>query len=148
MLKRASTRSMLGKIPTGYKVRRSKFLARNQIVGDGLYTENPIERGHFIGEYKGKRLTLEQASKKKQRKSYFFDVKGKKNVVLFVIDAANKRNSSFVRYANAANTEAEQNAMFVQKHQKIYLKALRDIHAGEEILTWYGPLTQDVINQT
>ena len=33
--------------------------------------------------------------------------------------AANKRTSSFVRYANAANTEAEQNAMFVQKNQKL-----------------------------
>ena len=128
-------------------VRRSKFLTKNKVFGDGLYAQLPIETGHFIGEYKGKLLTVEQASKKKQNKSYLFDVKGKKKNVLFVIDAANKRTSSFVRYANAANTEAEQNAMFVQKNQKIYLKALRDIRAGEEILTWYGASTRDVINQ-
>lgn len=147
MLKQASTRSSPGKIPAGYAVEQSKFLTQNNVIGDGLYTLLNIEAGHFIGEYKGKRLTVDQAAKKKTKRNYFFDVKGKKKQVLFVIDAADTRASSFLRYVNAANARDEQNATFVQKNRKIYLKALRDIRAGEEILTWYGASTRDLINQ-
>ena len=59
---------MLGKIPTGYKVKRSK-LREIKSLGVGMYTENSIERWHFIGEYaKGKRdprARLEEETKEK-----------------------------------------------------------------------------------
>jgi SET domain-containing protein len=145
--KQATQRSSLGKIPVEFEVKRSKMLKAKNIDADGLYSRQPWDKGAILGEYRGKRLTLQQALKKKQNTNYMFDVKrGRK--VWFVIDAANKRRSSFLRYANSADYESQQNTEYIQKRSKIYLKALRPIKKGEEILAWYGNSTSEVNRQS
>jgi hypothetical protein len=135
--KEATKRSSLGKVPLEFEVKQSKLLKAKGIDANGLYSKQPWGKGAILGEYRGKRLTFQRALNKKRNTNYMFDVKrGKK--VLFVIDAANKRHSSFLRYANAADYESQQNTQYIQKHGKIYLKALRPIKRGEEILAWYG----------
>jgi hypothetical protein len=146
MFKAASQRSPYGQIPTEFEVKTSGFLRSKGITSTGLYTARSWNKGDILGEYRGKRLNLADALKKKRNRNYMFDVKrGKK--VLFVIDAANKHLSSFVRFANAADHVSQQNTEFVQRGEKIYLKALSRIPKGKEILAWYGNQTADVIRQ-
>ena len=145
--KAASKRSPLGTIPPEFEVKTSGFLRDKGINSAGLYTTRQWNKDDILGEYRGKRLTFKKALNKKRNRNYLFDVKrGKK--ILFVIDAANKQLSSFVRFANAADYGSQQNTEFVQVGQKIFLKALKRIPKGKEILTWYGSRTRDVINQT
>jgi SET domain-containing protein len=113
----------------------------------GLFTEEAIPAGSFIGEYKGKIITDQQAEMKTRGTNYLFDVKGANGRVLHVIDAANASKSSFLRYVNAANTEDQQNARYVQRSRRIYLKATRAIPPRAEIIAWYGSDTSRVITQ-
>jgi hypothetical protein len=144
---KASKRTKLNKVPTGYTVKASQHLAAKGITANGLYTDRALKNGDVIAEYRGKILSLDQALKKKTNRAYMFDVKvGKK--VTHVIDAANKKLSSFARFANSADYDDQQNVKFVQKDKKIYLVAKRKIAKNTELLTWYGKRTSDVIRQT
>jgi hypothetical protein len=144
---KASKRTKLNKVPTGYTVKASQHLAAKGIVANGLYTDHALKNGDVVAEYRGKILSLDQALKKKTNRAYMFDVKvGKK--VTHVIDAANKKLSSFARFANSADYDDQQNVKFVQKDKKIYLVAKRKIAKNTELLTWYGKRTSDVIRQT
>lgn len=142
----ASKISQLNKVPPGYAVKPSKHLAVKGIVSNGLYSLNALPKDHVIGRYRGKVLTLAEALKKKNNRSYMFDVKVKKKVV-HVIDAGNKKTSSFVRFANAADTDDQQNTKFVQKGTEVFLVSLERIPKNTELLTWYGKQTVDVIDQ-
>jgi hypothetical protein len=108
----ASKRSKLNKVPPGYTVKASEHLATKGIVANGLYTDHALKKGDIVAEYRGHILTLEQALKKKKNRSYMFDVKVGKKVV-HVIDAANKKLSSFARFANSADYDDQQNVKFV-----------------------------------
>ena len=143
----AEKRSVLGKVPSNYAVKRSKFLAKLKISDNGLYTRRALKKNDIIGQYRGIKLSKSQALAKKSHRNYLFDVKvnGK---VSHVIDAANKHRSSFTRYVNAPSYLHQQNTKFVQHNKKIYLKAMKDIRAGSELLAWYGKNTKDVIIQT
>ena len=144
----AAKRSVLGKVPLPFEVRRSRFLHGLGIDGDGLYTTMPLHNKDWIGEYRGVQLSLKEALAKKRALSYMFDVEDKNGKVLHVLDAANKAKSSFVRYVNAANFDIEQNTKFVPvAGHRIFLRAIRDIPANTELLAWYGKRTKDVINQ-
>ena len=92
------------KIPKGFYLQDSVLIPGGVL---GLWTDHAIKKGEYIGEYLGKRLTPKQAKDVKSK--YLFDVTGKvpgssKRKSLFVLDGKNKKDSSFVRYSNAANT--------------------------------------------
>jgi hypothetical protein len=143
----ASKRTPLNKIPQDYTVKASQHLARKGIVANGLYTQKALPNRYVVAEYLGKQLTLKQALNKKTNRSYMFDVKvGKK--IAHVLDAGNKKLSSFARYANSADYDDQQNVKFVQKDRKIYLVTNQKIPPNTELLTWYGKRTADVIRQT
>ena len=133
------------KIPKGFYLQDSVLIPGGVL---GLWTDHDIKKGEYIGEYLGKILTPKQAKNVKSK--YLFDVTGKvpgssKRKSLFVLDGKNKKDSSFVRYSNAANTIGEQNAYFEQRDKRIFLRARKNIKANTEILTWYGDETKDII---
>lgn len=147
----ASKRSQLGSIPDGYTVKASKFLNRKKIKSKGLYTDRNLPKDYVIGEYIGVLLTDEEAKNKRKNRNYMFDVRppcsgDDSKEVAFVIDCANKRLSSFVRYANTADFEHQQNSQFVQVGLKIFLVTLKPLRRNTEILAWYGWNTENVVS--
>ena len=84
------------------------------------------------------------ANRKQRGCAFLFEVR-KRGKVAHVIDGAQWRRSSFVRFANAADWEEEQNSKFVQFKSEIFLVATSDVRAGSELLTWYGRHTAAVI---
>lgn len=130
-------------------IKQSRLLADKGLVDQGLYTVAALPAGYVVGEYRGRRLTLAEAKKKRRHKKFLFDVRvPRRKAVAFVVDAADKRRSSFVRYVNAADWEEQQNTAFEQKGGRIFLKTLRRIPKGTELLTWYGKNTAGVINSS
>lgn len=68
-------------------------------------------------------------------------------IVTHIIDGSDPERSSLARYVNAAVLKSELNACFVQFRRDVFLVAVRDIQAGEEILTSYGEGTYDIIRR-
>lgn len=128
------------RLPNGFYLHESVIIGDGNV--DGLFTDHTIKKGDYIGEYLGKVLTPEEAMKNKSK--YMFDVReGRKSV--FVLDGRNRKFSSFVRYANAANKLSQQNTEFEQYDKRIFLRAIKNIRPNSEILTWYGEGTSEII---
>lgn len=137
----ASERTLKGsRLPKGFYLKESLFIGDGNVIG--LHTDHAIKKGEYIGEYLGKQLKPDEA--KSVRSKYLFEVKDR-GKPLFVLDGKNKKFSSFVRYANAANFESEQNTEFKQHDKRIYLRAIKNIRPNSELLTWYGDGTSEII---
>jgi hypothetical protein len=126
------------------KVKNSRFLASKGVKGSGLYSNRRLEKGYVIGEFVGKLLTDKKAEEKKGNKGYMFDVRQRGRIV-HVIDGADSRTSSAPRFANAADTEPQQNARWRQHKCRIYMELIKTVARDTEILTWYGKSTNDVV---
>jgi SET domain-containing protein len=130
-------------------VRKSGFLEGLGLRGYGLYAETRYEPGEFISEYIGRNISNDEAEGLGHHQQYFFEVKGVvrgKEVVDHVIDSYFMIDSNATRYVNAANTYDQQNGQFVQIGDRIFLKALKTINAGDEIVAHYGDDQQRIIN--
>ena len=55
-----------------------------------------------------------------------------------LIDGSEASQSNWLRYVNCARTSEEQSMHPVQYENNIYYMAVRDVHPGEELLTYYG----------
>lgn len=140
----ASRRSVPGAIPTEFYIHKSILDVENL---NGLFTKVKIPANAFIGEYVGNDIDIKDAMKMPKSNKYMFDVVRNKRIIK-VIDAADPKLSSFVRFVNAAWPQAKkhlQNAFFVTKGNKIYLQALNDIDINQEILADYGQRTEGII---
>jgi hypothetical protein len=126
------------------KVKRSRFLASKGVKGRGLYSNRRLEKGYVIGEFVGRLLTDKEAEAKKGKKGYMFDVRQRGRIV-HVIDGADSRTSSVPRFANAADTERQQNARWRQHKCRFYMELIKTVARDTEILTWYGKNTDDVV---
>jgi SET domain-containing protein len=113
----------------------------------GLFANRNFDKGEIIQEYIGKHITKEESDNKKKSTMYMFEVKKYKKIIK-VIDGANKKTSSATRYANTVLKidDPMKNSDFVQYDERIYLKASRKIKRFEEIITYYGENTQNIIN--
>jgi len=105
--------------------------------GKGLFTTKHIDKGALIIEYRGKRTSWAEVDHKGGKNGYIYYVN--KNCV---IDAAEYTNS-LARYANDAKglkiiKGLENNCAFIKQGEQVFLKALRNIDAGEELLVAYG----------
>jgi SET domain-containing protein len=105
--------------------------------GKGLFTTKAIEKGAIIVEYTGKRTTWAEVDHKEGKNGYIYYVN--RNCV---IDASENRNS-LARYANDAEglkiiKGITNNCSFVKQGEKVFLKALRNIRPGEELMAAYG----------
>lgn len=120
-------------------IKRSKIPG----AGKGLFTKKFIEKGTRIVQYKGK-LTVWKAIQQQQFNGYVYYIK--RNLV---IDARNY-TKTFGRYANDAKgigklKKLNNNSRYVEDGQKVFIEAIKDINAGEEILVSYGKEYWDAV---
>ncbi len=104
--------------------------------GMGLYTDDSIAEGELIAEYTGE-ITSWEKVKNDWKNTYIYFVNED-----HVIDAKDNPEV-YARYANDAEglTNVKHlfnNCEFTNIEGRIYIKALKNISAGEEILIGYG----------
>jgi SET domain-containing protein len=109
-------------------------LRKSLIAGRGAFATRRIRKGARIIEYKGKRLTAEEADLLPED-----DESKPHHTVLFslddgsVIDASEEGNEArFINHCCDPNCEA------VEKNGRIYIYALRAIEPGEELCYDYS----------
>ena len=108
--------------------RRPFRLARSR-TGLGLFATRPIKKNARIAEYKGPLLNIKQSTKAENSGNrYLYEVNSR-----WTIDG--KARSNLARYGNhSCNPNAE--SYDVKRH--VYIRAMRNIKPGEEIVYDYG----------
>ncbi len=99
------------------------------LEGMGLFAGEKIKKGEMIVEYIGNIITTEEAAHLTENE-YLFEVNSKKT-----IDGSPKWNTA--RYCNHACEEAA-NAESDIKKGRVFVKAIKNIEIGEEIVYDYG----------
>ncbi len=122
-------------------VKRSKLPGS----GNGLFAKTFIPKGTHIVEYTG-RINTWKELKNVSDNGYLFYVTRN-----HVIDAL-PHKKALARYANDARGMVKvkgitNNSEYVTKGLKVYIKSLRDIQAGEEILVGYGKEYWDIMKE-
>ena len=98
-------------------------------TGLGLFATAPIKKRAFIVEYKGRKLTTEQADKLEARGNrYLFEINSR-----WTIDGTSRKNLG--RYANHS---CRPNAEVHTIGHKVIIRAIRNIRTGAEITYNYG----------
>jgi hypothetical protein len=107
-------------------------------AGKGLFTKKPIPKETRICEYKGEIVAWKEVEKMPEdRNGYVFFVNSK-----HCIDAWNYRKT-YGRYANDARgimrvEDCKTNSEYVVDRKRCFIKAIKNIGAGEEIFVEYG----------
>jgi SET domain-containing protein len=126
--KTANSRSGMSSRSRRIQVRKSG------IHGKGVYAIRPIKAGNKVLEYKGEIITWKKAEARhphdasQPNHTFYFHLDDG-----HVIDAKHTGNS-----AKWINHSCEPNLEASQEGNRIFLKALRDIDAGEELSYDYG----------
>jgi SET domain-containing protein len=115
--------------------RGRRIVARESGVhGRGVYAARPLKLGERVVEYTGEVITWKEALRRHPHNpddpfhTFYFHVDEK-----HVIDGARKGNiAKWINHACAPNCEAD------EVDGRIFIKALRDIEAGEELFYDYG----------
>lgn len=105
-------------------------------AGLGVFAVSTIEKGEKIGEYTGKIVTVKDYSGLKNTEYCFqVSINGKP---LHYIDGNRKYWPSLINGAKTKTQMKLVNVMSYQYRKKIFLKALRSIKPGEELILDYG----------
>jgi len=97
-------------------------------AGLGLFAVEDIAKGQLIIEYTGERITEEEANVRGGR--YLFQVTD-----TLVIDGKGRGNTArYINHACKPNAEAEHD----EDANRIYIRAKKQIKAGQEIAYHYG----------
>jgi SET domain-containing protein len=107
-------------------MKRESFAVRRTATGLGLFTLRPIKSGQRIIEYVGTIITNEEADRRGGK--YLFELDEK-----HAIDGTTRSN--LARYINHS---CRPNAEGLTTGRRIWIWALRDIEAGEELTLNYG----------
>jgi SET domain-containing protein len=109
--------------------RKRAFRIGRSRTGLGLFTITPIKKGAFIVEYKGRKLTSEQADQLEARGSrYLYEINSR-----WTIDGTSRKNLG--RYANhSCRPNAETHTI----GHKVIIRAIKNIRTGTEITHHYG----------
>ena len=104
----------------------------SKIHGRGLFADAPIPEGARIIEYKGQRIDYREGA----RRDVFYNSIGYTLLIRLeshYIDALIDGNDSIY-----ANHSLQPNAEAIERRGRVFIEALRDIAAGEEITFDYG----------
>jgi hypothetical protein len=121
----------------------------NRLLFPGVFASCAIPAHAYIAEYRGRRITWQQANAIAQTAAgtYVFNYTDPRtNMILFAVDAADETKSSWARLVNSPITEASQNVTWEFFQNRIYYKTTRDIAADEELLIFYGSDTGEIIS--
>lgn len=98
-------------------------------TGLGLFATGPIKKRSRIAEYKGRLLTTKQADRlERSGNRYLYEINSR-----WTIDGTARGNVA--RYANHS---CNPNAKTVDSKHRVFIRALRNIKPGEEIVYDYG----------
>lgn len=108
------------------------LIRSSSIHAAGCYTLDPIRKGRLVTEYDGPRVTKQQADERyaDRHVTYLFGVDDKD-----VIDGFGA--PMFINHSCAPNCETE------VLNGRVFIKAVRDIKAGEELLYEYNLYDSD-----
>jgi SET domain-containing protein len=116
------------------KLRRRIVVRNSSIHGRGVFALRPIAKGMRIIEYKGKLITDKEADRRYGRIH-----ENSAHTMLFsvddglVIDATRRGNSArWINHSCAPNCEID------EKDHRVFIKARRPIHLGEELAYDYN----------
>jgi hypothetical protein len=120
--------------PSGSSSKRRIQVRRSGVHGKGVFALQDIAEGETLIEYVGEVISWEQAQDRHPHDpndpnhTFYFHVNEDK-----VIDALHGGNSSrWINHSCDPNCEAD------EENERIFIKALRNIHAGEELNYDYG----------
>jgi uncharacterized protein len=109
--------------------RKTAFRIGRSRTGLGLFTTAPTKRRAFIVEYKGRKLTTEQANKLEARGNrYLYEINSR-----WTIDGTSRKNLG--RYVNHS---CRPNAETHRIGHKVVIRAIKNIKTGAEITYNYG----------
>src|SRR6478736_5386823 len=109
--------------------RKHAFRIGRSRTGLGLFATAPIKKRAFIVEYKGRKLTTEQADKLEARGNrYLYEINSR-----WTIDGTSRKNLG--RYVNHS---CRPNAETHRIGHKVIIRAIKNIKAGAEITCNYG----------
>ena len=123
--------------------RRRIQVRRSAIHGKGVYALRDIAQGETIIEYVGEVISWAQAQARhphdphQPNHTFYFHIDAER-----VIDARTRGNSS--RWINHS---CDGNCQAVQRQGRIFITALRDIAAGEELHYDYGLIVDGRLTQ-
>ncbi len=107
---------------------RPKVQVKRSSAGLGLFAAEDIKKEQLIIEYTGDRITQDEANQRGGR--YLFSVTKD-----LVIDGKGRENTArYINHACKPNAEAEHD----DEEDRIYIRARKNIKAGEEITYDYG----------
>lgn len=134
------------------KERPAIIVRRSGIHGRGVYAARDIKRGERVVEYKGERISWKEALRRhphdpeQPNHTFYFTIDEKR-----VIDGGSKGNAArWINHSCEPNCESE---MVEKKGEtRVYIQAVRDIKAGEELSYDYGleidaPYTKKLKNE-
>jgi len=109
--------------------RKKVFRVARSRTGLGLFAIEPIRKGSFIVEYRGRKITTKQAERLEARGNrYLYEINNR-----WTIDGTNRKNLG--RYANhSCRPNAESHTI----GHKVIIRAIRNIKPGVEITYDYG----------
>jgi len=122
--------------------RTPRLQVRNSLIhGRGVYAARDLKTGEKLIEYKGERISWKEADRRPPSNpedpnhTFFFSLSDGKTV----IDAAVGGNSArWINHSCEPNCEAEET-----DDGRIFIRALRDIAAGEELNYDYGLIIEE-----
>lgn len=107
---------------------RPPVVVKRSSAGLGLFAGEDIKKDQLIIEYTGERITEDEANRRGGR--YLFTVTDN-----LVIDGKGRENTArYINHACKPNAEAEHD----EKADRIYIRAAKNIKAGDEITYHYG----------
>jgi SET domain-containing protein len=109
--------------------RKKVFRVARSRTGLGLFAIEPIRKGAFIVEYRGRKITTKEAERLEARGNrYLYEINNR-----WTIDGTNRKNLG--RYANhSCRPNAESHTI----GHKVIIRAIRNIKPGVEITYDYG----------
>lgn len=132
------------------KIKRSEetwhVVKSSPLHGNGVFAARPIPAGTCIFEYRGTRITPEQAdamvpvNPDDPFHTFFFSLSGGQ-----IIDGGKRGNDArWINHSCTPNCEAQENAT----GSRVYVVALQDIDEGEELFYDYGLVLDGRITRT
>ncbi len=107
---------------------RPRVQVKRSHTGLGLFALEDIPKGRLIIEYTGERISNDEADRRGGR--YLFAVTKD-----LVIDGKGRQNTSrYINHSCRPNAEAEHD----ESDDRIYIRSIKKIKAGEEIAYDYG----------
>lgn len=112
-----------------------KFCLSSAGEGYGVYTNQNIPLGTWIGPYEGRRIRPTDVTPNMDTSHMWEIYEG--TTFSHYIDGSDENTASWMRFIRCARHKDEQNLFAFQYNGNIYYRAFKDIPCSTELLVWY-----------